>query len=177
MQNRYTFHEVRAYRKAFNPMTEQKPFIPSGPPERVWSSSLTVGQYASLLPSQVAMTSTNLTPYPHHWGRNYWFAPHSEGITSSGHIPATSVDGLAQQVHNMYETWANAQFIPVVPITQYSLGGKPAQIVPFRGLLQVTGVQVDDVFDIQRRRRASTTTYRKILPVPTGTNMLPGLSG
>jgi hypothetical protein len=40
-----------------------------------------------------------------------------------------------------------------------------AQKADLRGLLTISEVQVDDVPDVIRRRRAHTTTYRKVLPL------------
>jgi hypothetical protein len=153
-----TRKEARFYRRAFNPLSNaQNPFAPSGPPENV-ASWTGVGTGTGYSPAQVAISVTEKTTYPRHWGRMYIPGVEVGDITGALHIPATRVDAIAQAVHDCYAAWMAAEFFPVVPVTQV-LGA------PTRGLLTVTEVQVDDVYDVIRRRRAHTTTYRKSLPV------------
>lgn len=163
MSNQMKWKEVRYYRRAFTPVPVDPPtgdwppaYIPSGPPERVMSMSLP-GQVASHQASQVAITSTLKTTYPAHWGRNYWPRPTASMVSPTGYIGSADVDYMASLAYNLTFGLAQKEFFTVVPVTQ--IQGRPA-----RGLLGVTKVQVDNVWDVQRRRRLRNTTYRKQLP-------------
>lgn len=146
--------EVRYYRRQFNPLSISNPYPPSGPPERIYTVG-TAGSISSTnaLPRQVAITHTEKTVYPRHWGRSYWPAIASSQVDGPGYIATATVDSWGTSLVTRYAALQAAEFFPVVPVTQ--IQGAPA-----RGLLQVTGIQVDNVFDIIRRRRASITTHR-----------------
>jgi hypothetical protein len=105
------------------------------------------------MPSQVSCTTTEKTPYRKHWGRNYWPYPSAQFVSSSGHIASALVTNFLGQVHYFYDLLQKAELFPVIPVTQ--IDGAPA-----RALLGVTEVQMDDVFDVQRRRRLKNPTLR-----------------
>lgn len=164
MSNSMRFKEMRFYRRVFTPVPDPvppKPWPPAfervGEPERIFSMSA-VGAVTTHQASQVAMTSTDITPYARHWGRNYWPRPSSSMVGPTGYIGSADVDFLVQLVQSLYADWMGNEFYPVVPVTQI-------QAAPARGLLGVSAVQVDNVFDVQRKRRLHTTTYRARLPV------------
>lgn len=151
-------NEVRYYRRAFNPLTETKPFAPSGPPERIFTVNQ-VGTAGALLQApQVAVTHTERTPYRRHWGRAYWPYLAPQSVTSTGHVTTTCVDALAAALQTRYANLMAKEFFPVVPVTQVDKAIT-------RGLLTTNVISVDDVPDVQRRRRPKVTTYRKVLPV------------
>jgi hypothetical protein len=156
MDSNYHWTDIKAYRMLFNPMSIVEPLQKSGPPVFT-AQNVQVGVGATHQAPQVAVTSTDRTAFPRHWGRNYWPHPTAAAVLANGHIATSYVDALANAINTCYTSLAAKQFFPVVVSTQ--VGG-----VPERSLLSVTNVQVDDVFDVIRRRRSPTTTYRKILP-------------
>jgi len=150
--------EVRYYRRQFNPMNITQPFAPTGPPEKIFL----VGQSGSgtaqpSTPPQCAVTHTEKTAYPRHWGRSYWPCPASAHITAGGYLSNGITDGLANAIGTAYRLMQEAEFFPVVPVTQ-------VQGAPSRGLLGVTQVQVDNVPDVVRRRRPSVKTHAALSP-------------
>jgi hypothetical protein len=151
--------QLRCYRRAFNPYSNSKPFQISGPPEAVWALDVP-GELPAPMPYQVAFTHTEITTYPHHWGRVYWPAVSfsGTGIVNDGIASQAMVDAWANAVHGVYNSLAGSEMYAIVPTTT-ALG------VPSRNLLGVTAIQVDDIFDIQRRRRRYSPTYKTQLPV------------
>jgi hypothetical protein len=158
MTTSYQLVETRYYRRAFNPMTIDKPFQFSGPPERTFPINLPGTGGTGGTVRQVALTSTDRTTYPRHWGRNYWPFPGSGLTTALGYVPNATCDSWALAVHDTYAALMAKEFFPVVPVTQ-------VQKVPTRGLLGVTAVQVDNLPDVMRSRRPKFTTYRALQPV------------
>jgi len=161
--------ETRLYRMQFTdppalpypPNYVDKPFVKSGPP--VWTVS---GVGPGLHPNtgaynapQVAISTTDRTPYRRHWGRNYWPAVPPENVASDGHYLPAFVDAWATGLEGLYANLSAQEFFPVVTVSQIDS-------VYARGLLTVTELQVDDVPDVVRRRRPRATTYRKQLPAP-----------
>lgn len=149
--------EVRYYRRQFNPVTFTDPFAPSGPPDRIFQvGTVGTGTGASTT-AQVAITHTEKTPYPRHWGRSYWPVPAAGVIGTDGYIVSSLIDTFAAQLGSHMQTLQAAEFFPVVPVTQI-------QKAPARALLQVNSIQVDNVADVIRRRRPSVTTHRAFAP-------------
>ncbi len=154
----HTRKEVRWYRKAFNPLTTSKAIADSGPPVRVLSLGNTPFGGPGPDPYQVAMSVTERTALPKHWGRFY--LPISLGATweagaSTGRFKHASMDTVALAVKAMYEGLHTDNLAPCVPITQLNKG-------PARALVGISHVRVDDIPDIQRRRRPGTVAYRAI---------------
>jgi hypothetical protein len=157
-QGRLRHVETRYYRRAFNPMSNSKPFQVSGPPEKVFPGTAAGAGAAGMnIPNQIAATHTERTTYPHHWGRTYWPLPANSFLDTLGAFTGALVDGFAGFVETCMLAWQNAEFFPVVPVTQ-------ALKVPTRGLLTVTNVQMDNIPDVIRRRRLSVQPYKAILP-------------
>lgn len=155
--NHVAFVGAKYYVRAFNDMGNPKPFVIGGPPEHMFTTQ-TNGLGGAPQAPQVSVTTTEKTPFPHHWGRNYWPTPSATLCSPSGRISVVNVDAIATGISNVYNGLMAAEFFPVVPVTQ-------VQKQPWRGLLTVTSVQVDDVFDVQRRRRSHAAQYKKVLPV------------
>lgn len=150
--------ERRYYRRVFNPLTIAAPFPPSGPPERIIPDS----RAGALTPTngmarQVAMTSTDRTAYPRHWGRNYWPVPSAQTIGPTGQFATITVDTFASALEAAYELLAASEFFPVVVVTQ-------VQKAPVRGLLTTSQVQVDSLPDVVRRRRPRFAAHKLALP-------------
>jgi hypothetical protein len=72
-------------------------------------------------------------------------------------------------VHDAFQNLMSEEFFPVVPITQIQTGGPSSGSVPTRALLTMSGVQMDDVPDVQRRRRPENATHRMVLPLEART--------
>jgi hypothetical protein len=157
MQPRFRLVEKRYYRKTFNPLVIEKPFPPGGPPVHI-STTQHNGTATGNMPPQVAVTSTDKTPYRRHWGRNYWPAPAGITCDATGRIGTSVVDAFALTLQDQYAGMMQAEFFPVVPVTQVDK-------VPTRGLLTLSEIQVDNVFDVQRRRRSHLATHKAVFPL------------
>jgi hypothetical protein len=155
MSNDYEWTEMRFYKRFFNPLSVVEHFAKSGPPQIVYSM-ITPGTGITYQAPQVALTTTERTTYPAHWGRNYWPHPSGAGIQAGGYLAAANVDAWCTAVRDCYSALMAAEYFPVVPITQ--VNG-----VTTRGLLTVTQLQMDNLFDVIRRRRPSKSTYKKVL--------------
>lgn len=153
----HTVTQYRWYKMQFNPMTNPKPFVPSGAPDRVTTKAFTGATSTNRFPYQVATSITEKTAVPKHWGRLY-----VPGLVFSnmddGRIPNTNVDGICQEYHDSLDIAMTAGFHPVVTVTQIDK-------VPFRALFGVSAVQVDNIPDVVRRRRPRQVNYRKVLPL------------
>ena|SRR5215831_17260724 len=154
----YKAIETRYYRRSFNPTTLDDPFAKSGPPERINVAGGTTGTLGRL-PAQCAVTTTERTTYPRHWGRTYWPFPGQTLVTTGGYIQSATVDSWGLAVHDAYQALMTAEFFPVIPVTQ-------ADRVVTRGLLGLNALQVDNVFDVVRRRRMKPATHYYLAPLP-----------
>jgi hypothetical protein len=152
----YKAYKVDYYRMQFaDPMTPARRFVPSGPPE----SSLTVNwpglSVNDALPPQVAMSVTERTSIPRHWGRVYipGLTESATAVGGTGRWVTGLVDGMGNAFTNFYNSMALANFPCVVVSTQADgvLGGS---------LLGITHVQVDDLPDVIRRRRPDRAAHK-----------------
>jgi len=100
-------------------------------------------------PRQLACAMTLKTPLRKHWGRFYLPITGSATCDASGRLPSATVDGLA------------------VGLNTLALGDTGQGVFPCvydrvrHGVFGISAVQVDDIPDVIRRRRPSTTLYRK----------------
>ena len=156
----YTLKETRYYRRKFMAsMTLDKRFQDSGPPEKI-TTIASVGTSASgPNAQQLALSVTLKTHAPRHWGRVYMPAPDVSRIDANGRWVAATRTTVANATAELLDDFAGSGFVPVVPVTQVN-----KQLV--QGLAAILTVQVDDVPDVIRRRRAKTTLARTI-GVPT----------
>lgn len=159
MDSGVTAKEIRYYRRSYNPYSNQQPFTLGGPPDHVHPVNYQ-GTQTGPIPHQIAVTHTEITTFPRHWGRAYWPAIAYAGSTfaAGGKLANTAVDAICTGIQDNYQLLQNAEFFPCVPTTQ-ALG------VASRQLLGITAIQVDNVLDVVRRRRAAATTYRKQIPI------------
>lgn len=159
----HTLKEIRAYRMQFNPadpgpgnrVAGNGLFLPSGAPiyrELVSSSSVATGTVA---PPQVSATVTLRTAHPKHWGRVYWPTPYAAGFDTQGRLASAYRTTLADVWHDQTGLMADNGFLACVPVGQ-------AEKQTFHGLLGVTEYVVDDIADVQRRRRHRQTAARTI---------------
>lgn len=149
--------DIKFYRRFFNPYSISEPFAPSGPP--VWTVAVgTAGTLtATGMINQAAITHTEKTTYPRHWGRSYWPVPAASMVNADGHFASTPVDTFGLGLQTVYNQMQTEEFFPVVPVTQ-------VQGAPTRGLLTITQVQVDDIPDVIRRRRLRNKTHAFVGP-------------
>lgn len=158
LNSRYTINRLTAYVMAFNPYSNSKPLAPTGPPDEAWTLA-TLGGGVNTVPAQPCSTVTELTPVRAHWGRFYLPTLGGNAYAISGHLTSSAVDTIANAAGAMYDLLHMNQLWPVVVSTQ-------SNKAPLRALQGVTGIKVDDVPDVIRRRRLQHATYSKTLPVP-----------
>ena len=147
------------YRMQFaQPMTTQRRFTPSGPPENHAPITGIVGQaVGDALPGQVAFAVTEKTAVPRHWGRFYLPGFTEAAVGPTGRWTVGTVDNVVNQASVLYGALAGAEFFPVVASTQ-------ADNVLAGSLLGVNSVKGDDVPDIIRRRRYRASTHTTTKP-------------
>jgi hypothetical protein len=152
------YDQLRIYGRAFNPaMDPKKPFLDSGPPQYISDPADVAGTGTGVLPYQVAMSVTERTALPGHWGRMYLPNLPANALDSVGRWTSTATSAVATYVGNLYATLQAAGFYPVVPVTQVNKS-------PAHGLLSVNQLSVDDIPDVIRSRRAKMVNARAIWP-------------
>lgn len=107
------------------------------------------GTADSELPPQDACTVTWRTSSRRHWGRIY-LGGFIESVNDDGMVGDTFVDAIATAWTNIVTAWQALDVEPVV-YNRASLGG-----------LSILAVEVDNVWDIQRRRRYASSTHRVV---------------
>lgn len=129
--------------------------VPPNPVVRTTSIAVAGTGGDAMCPPQVSTTVTMETPQRKYWGRVYLPAPITDAIDTNDGVEGrwnhTFVDAMANDMQDALNDIGGLGIIPAV----YSRAGL--------SFLAVTGVEVDDVPDIQRRRRFATTGYRKAL--------------
>lgn len=151
-----TLSQYRWYKMAFTaPGTTgpsgPKAYVDSVLPERITAKSITgTGTGTQQVPFQVAMTVTEKTALPKHWGRFYIPNPGMTMFDAFGRIANPAF--VATPAGVLYAALADAELYAVVPSAAH------------RSLLGVTSIQVDDVPDVQRRRRPKQTVSRIVAP-------------
>lgn len=103
---------------------------------------------ASALPSQVALTITERTDVRRSWGRIYLPGFSVDQVATDGHAKVNLLDGLEAEVAALFDQ-SNANWKAVVLTSS--------------GSLQTRAISIDNIWDVQRRRRFETTTDRRIV--------------
>jgi len=129
-------------------------FAPTGPPRYV-STQVQAGSGATAIPYQVAPSVTFRTALPRHWGRIYLPTPATSSLDSTGRLTSGFRTAMADGASLLGKTLSDGDFLPVVPMTDLNRQ-------TFHGLLGVTQYVVDDIPDIQRRRRPRQAANRTI---------------
>lgn len=103
------------------------------------------------LPDQSATSITFETGSRRHWGRAYVPGPGSGNMTVNAKWNSAYVDAIAAATDTLLNSMGTnaAKIVPVVVSLRY------------RGILSLAAIQVDDVPDVIRRRRAKQKTYAK----------------
>lgn len=158
ISNDVSFVQYRWYRRQFAvPMTADKRFADTGPPERITTIALTGTAGTGKMPYQVAMSITELTPWPRHWGRVY--VPGLAVTLGTASRWGSSVLTTASTASGVLLNALHDDELPlVVPSTQ-----QDKVIAGY--LLGVRGIQIDDIPDVQRRRRAKQPAVRTVIPL------------
>lgn len=158
MTNTHTVDQYRWYKMQFNPLTLSEPFVPSGAPVRVIEKNMVGSSPSFPLPFQVAMSVTEKTPLRKHWGRVYLPGMSGAQLASAhGRWDSAKLATMANSVQNLHEDLNDDQFIPHVPVTQFN--GQPV-----RSLYGIDKIQIDDIPDVIRSRRARSVNLRVIRP-------------
>jgi hypothetical protein len=129
--------------------------VPPNPVHRTTS----VAQFGTggnaALPPQDSSTITLQTPLRKYWGRMYLPQLDISVLNPAGPLEGryknAFVDDMAVAAHDMFNNLGGLGLIPSV----YSRSGS--------SFMAVEAVSVDDVPDIQRRRRPATTGYKHLL--------------
>lgn len=158
MSGTHKMKEYRWYRRAFAPvMSQSHRFAAGGPPQRITAKSIVGTAGVAAQAWQVAMTVTERTPWARHWGR--WYMPGlAVTLSAAGRISSTDTTTQATAAGVLLNALHDAQLPLVVPSTQ-------ADNVLSGYLLGVTETQVDDVPDVQRRRRPRAVVTRVRVPL------------
>lgn len=118
----------------------------------------------SFNPPQTATSVTEITSSRKNWGRFYLPATNSLLNNASGRMAPTDVDAFVATCVTMYNACRTASMVPVVfsipKLARPTAGGGelPAQAAI---AFEISAIQVDDLFDVIRRRRYSAPVYRK----------------
>jgi hypothetical protein len=144
----YAWHQVNADSPRDDTGRGQK----MGPAVRVTVVNNVGASASPRLPDQVSSTITLRTVVRSSWGRLYVPGGVSANLTSTmGRWTTTRVDALANAFNALHDTWQGLQY----QVGVYSML-HPAFLTP-------KAIEVDDIPDIVRRRRAKQANYRKIL--------------
>lgn len=153
MNTKHTWAELRFYMKRFG--STPSGFADMGDPVRVTPLTYTgSSSNPNAMPYQVAVSVTELTALRKHWGRFYLPGLTNISFDSFGRVTATAMTALADLTQTMYEDLAADELFACVPSAAH------------KTLLGVSGIQVDDIPDVQRRRRARDTLVRTVRPTP-----------
>lgn len=157
VSNRMVWDRVDAYRMAFNAYSNSKPFAESGPPDYSRAYAVTGGD-PQAIPPQSCTTITERTLTRANWGRMYLPSFGANAWAGSGRLGGNNMNAIAQGYHDFVVTLGQAELFVVVPATS-------VQKSPLRALQGIQAVSVDDVPDVQRRRRFKEALSHAILPV------------
>jgi len=147
LANIYTISQYRWYRIGPGIGTPN-------PPVRITTKAI-VGTGTTVLPPQMAISVTERTPVRKEWGRFYIPCLQRNSVdTATGRISSTTQGAISTAAGALYQGAAADDFAPVV-------FGKARNKV-----YTVEKVQVDDLFDVIRRRRWDRPLSRLVTTVP-----------
>ena len=142
-------------------------YIPISPNPAIRVTEVDVagsGSGSSVLPPQTALSVTEKVTFRKNWGRWYLPAFVSSVADGDGRVASTMIDTLTGFAVTFYNACRTASMVPVVfsipkPARATAGGGSlPAQAgIAF----EVSSIQMDNLFDVIRRRRYDAPTYRK----------------
>lgn len=145
ISNRVTLREIRWYRVGSG-------VTPPNPPEHITTVGVAGTSTNDELPPQVAMSVTFKTAVRKSWGRTY-LPGFTEGSNAGdGRILHAESTAVADKVSALVVAGAGHDFHLVVVSKHLSAA------------LNVETIQVDDVWDVIRRRRYANPIYREVRP-------------
>lgn len=152
----HTLSAYKWYRMRFREvMTPTHRFEDTGPPVRLQLKTKAGTWVGTPLPYQVAMSVTEKTGVPKHWGRFYMPGLGTNAIEAAhGRWTSVAYTTMADATAELYDDLAGADMFPVVPVTQVNK-------VLTGGLLGVNEIVVDDIPDVIRRRRPRQAAVRR----------------
>lgn len=155
--------------------------LPWGDPARVQSRAggPDWGTGVTGLPPQCSSTVTELTDWRRHWGRFYIPGLATNYLATDGSLGSQAVTGFADAAEALYNSW-NSKGVTCVVLgsvkQDINVGvvfpnaiagnlferwiGKDLTDTRRRVAFPVTGIRVDDVIDVQRRRRFEAPLIR-----------------
>lgn len=123
----------------------------TGPPLRVTSRNVAgTATTTENMPPQVCVTATLKTALPKHWGRVYLPFSATNAGSAYGRLASGQTTAIGDAVRDFLVTCSAADAHPVVFSRTLA------------SALSIEAVQVDDLFDVQRRRRYRRPTTRAI---------------
>lgn len=149
--------QFRWYRMQFTQPNEVKPFVLSGAPVRIYQPTAVPGTGSDLSPFQVAATVTHRTPLPKHWGRVYLPLSGASILAagSKGRISSAAMNTIAGAYDQLLVNLRSHDINECVPVTQIDKTSA-------RALIGIRAISVDDVPDVQRRRRGKFVAARNV---------------
>lgn len=153
----HSCHSFRYYSMAFDPPAwPARRFAISGPPIHVTTLTPVAGAGPNNA-YQVSATVTERTALAGHWGRIYIPGLGSSSFDGFGRILPGGRNVFRDATAALFATLRAADFYPVVPMTQHNKA-------PAFGLMGIQSISVDDIPDVQRRRRPKTVVARSVSP-------------
>lgn len=161
----HTLKEFRWYRMRFAPILpgitnpkDDKPFVDALVPQRITTvGAVGTNATSAYNPYQVSSTLTLKTALPRHWGRCYVPGIGNAYVDTNGRWTSGFVTSFSSAAGTLLTSLQASDMFPVVPVRQHD--GMIA-----RALLTVGSLQVDNLPDIQRRRRPSSPSIRTTVP-------------
>jgi hypothetical protein len=130
-----------------------RPFAETGPPSSLVVIGPSAGTGTGVLPYQTAPTVTFRTAWPKHWGRIYLPVPPAAALDSTGRFTSSYRSTMHTAVKALLGGLHDDGFYPVIPVGQLNKE-------PWHALLSVSAVVMDDIPDVQRRRRPRQVVSR-----------------
>lgn len=106
----------------------------------------------SAFPPQIAITVTERTGFRKNWGR-FYLPQYGQPSASGGRVNAVTVDGIAAAWRDAYNACRAAGLNPTVLTSFKTSGGILGGEDRHGAHVSILAVQVDDIYDVQRRRR------------------------
>lgn len=121
------------------------------------------GNTSAPLPPQVAVSVTEIAGSKRYWGRFYLPAPATDTCSPYGRLVTAAQTNFADRTDTFYTSLKAANLEPVVyrmPLPERETKGGTTLPARAGSAWTVEKVQVDDVFDVIRRRRFKYPTLR-----------------
>jgi hypothetical protein len=131
--------------------------VPPSTPTAVKNVNYVGTSFDNPMPPQVACTVTERTDIPRRWGRYYIPGVVSSTADAFGRMSSTLIASIVAFADKFYQPLATSNLLhPQVYSRLYS------------DARNVTSMQVDDLFDVQRRRRFDAPAVRTVINEPYG---------